>query len=244
MERLSGKKVWITGAARRLGRAMALACAREGADVVVHYRSSGQEAESLVREIESMGRRALPVQGDQGNPGDVARIISVIEKEFGALDALVNNGSLYPSMPFDQIGEEEFFTVIRANLYGPFLCSQSALPLLKKAKPGRIINLTDWAVDRPYKNYAHYMASKGGLATLTRALARELAPGILVNAIAPGPVLEPEELDPGKQEKILERLPLGRWGTPESISQALLYLLEADNVCGETITVDGGRSIG
>lgn len=244
MGRLEKRVVWITGAGRRLGRAMAVACAREGADVVVHYRSSDADAREVADEIRSLGRRALLVQGDHGVREEMESAVKKIDDEFGRLDALVNNASAYPSVPFEEIGEDAFFDIIRANLYGPFLCSQLALPLLKKADPGRIVNLTDWAVERPYKGYSHYMASKGGLATLTRALAKELAPGILVNAIAPGPVLEPEELTPDKRERVLQRLPVGRWGSPESIAQALLYLLETDNLCGETIHVDGGRSIG
>ncbi|MCC5877620.1 MAG: SDR family oxidoreductase [Candidatus Sumerlaeia bacterium] len=244
MARLENKVVWITGAGKRLGRAMAVACAREGADIVVHYRSSEGDAREVADEIQSLGRKALLVQGDHGNRREMAGAVARIEREFGRLDALVNNASAYPSVPFEDVDEGAFFDIIRANLYGPFLCSQLALPLLRNADPGRIVNLTDWAVERPYKGYSHYMASKGGLATLTRALAKELAPAVLVNAIAPGPVLEPEELSPEKRERVLQRLPVGRWGSPESIAQALLYLLETDNLCGETINVDGGRSIG
>lgn len=242
--RLKGKTIWITGSARRVGRVMALACAREGADLVVHCRHSRAEGGEVVREITEMGRRAILVQGDQGRRGDVEEMIRRIGGEFGRLDVLVNSASAFPALPFEEVGEEDFFAVMRSNLYGPFLCSQLALPLLRRAEPGRIVHITDWAVTRPYRGYSHYMASKGGLDTLTRAMARELAPAIHVNAIAPGPVLEPPGLDPETRARILDRVPLGEWGSPEAVAKALLFILESDYLCGETITVDGGRTVG
>jgi pteridine reductase len=244
MGRLDGQVVWITGSARRVGRIMALECAREGADVVVHCHRSRQEALSVVAEIQAMGRQALLVEGDQGEPTAVTRMVEEIHTRLGRLTALINNAASFPKAPFEEITGEEFHAVIRTNLFGPFLCSQKALPLLRQASPGRIVNITDWSVERPYRDHAHYMAAKGGLATLTKALARELAPAVLVNAIAPGPVLEPEDLDDATRQKILQRIPVGRWGTPDSVAKALLFLLESDNLCGETITVDGGRAVG
>ncbi len=242
--RLAGQVVWITGSAKRLGREMALGCAREGADVVVHCRNSREEAEATASEIRELGRQCLVVQGDHSAPGDVDRMVSEIAGEFGKLNGLVNSASEFPQKNFEDVSPEEFDQVIRSNLKGPFLCAQRALPLLRKSSPGRIVNITDWSVHRPYSRYSHYMASKGGLETLTLALARELAPGILVNGIAPGPMLEPEDLDSEIEAKIAEKSALGRWGKPESVVKALLFVLECEDLCGEVIRVDAGRYLG
>ncbi len=242
--RLKGQIIWITGSAKRVGRVCALACAREGADIVVHCRASRSEGEEVVREIEALGRRAMLVQGDHSESADVHRMVEEIGSQFGGLTTLVNSAAGFPRARFEDITEEDFFSIVRTNLWGPFLCAQAAVPLLRKARPGRLVNVTDWAVARPYRFYAHYMAAKGGLDTVTRALARELAPEVLVNAIAPGPVLEPPDLKAEDREKVLAKIPVRRWGTPEDVAKALVFLLESDFLCGETITVDGGRTVG
>lgn len=242
--RLTGQVIWITGSARRVGRAVALGCAEEGADIVVHCRSSVSEGEEVVELIRAKGRRAILVQGDHADPVAVDAMIEVIRGEFGRLTSLVNGASTFPQAPFGEISEAHFFQSIRDNLYGPFLCAQKALPLLREAQPGRIVNFTDSAFVRPYRQYAHYMAAKGGLHTLTLALARELAPDIMVNEIAPGPVLEPEDMTPERREATLRRIPLARWGTPTDVVRAVIFLLESTYLCGETIYVDGGRTVG
>lgn len=242
--RLAGQTVWITGSGTRLGRAMALACAREGADVVVHYRTSRDGAEQTESEIRAMGRRTLVVQGDVGSPADVERMVGEVEVAMRGLTALVNSAATFHKADFASITEAEFFASIRTNLYGPFLLTQRALPLLRQASPGRVVNITDWAVDRPYRHYAAYMAAKGGLATLTEALARELAPEVLVNAIAPGPIMAPDNMETIVAERIAARTPTGRWGSPESVAAALVYTLESTDLCGSTITVDCGRRLG
>lgn len=244
MNRLQGQIIWITGSGRRLGRDMAIGCAREGADVVVHCCLSLEDAQHVVADIQAMGRRALLVRGNVGEPADASRMVSEIEEEFGRLTALVNCAASYTSESFPEITERDFFSVIRSNLYGPFLCTQFALPLLENAKPGRVVNITDWAIHHPYRNYSHYMAAKGGLHTLTMALARELAPAVLVNEIAPGPCLPPEKQSEALTKKIAGRMLTKRWVDPEAIVRALLFLLEADDIVGETITVDGGRTLG
>jgi pteridine reductase len=194
--------------------------------------------------IRAKGRRAILVQGDHSDPAAVDAMVDSIRAEFGRLTALVNGASTFPQAPFESISETDFFQAIRDNLYGPFLCAQKALPLLRAAKPGRLINFTDSAHVRPYRQYAHYMAAKGGLHTLTLALARELAPDVMVNEIAPGPVLEPEDMTPERREATLRRIPLARWGTPQDVVRAVVFLLESDYLCGETICVDGGRMVG
>jgi pteridine reductase len=244
MKRLEGQIVWITGSAKRVGRVVALAAAQEGAEIVVHCRQSRVEGERVVSEIRALGGSAILVQGDHGMPEDAHRMVEEIQARFGRLTSLVNGASTFPQAPFESISEGDFFQSIRDNLYGPFLCAQAALPLLRKASPGRIVNFTDSAFVRPYRKYAHYMAAKGGLHTLTLALARELAPEVLVNEIAPGPVLEPEDMTPERRAATLQRVPVGRWGTPEDVAKAVIFLLESNYLCGETICVDGGRTIG
>jgi NAD(P)-dependent dehydrogenase (short-subunit alcohol dehydrogenase family) len=236
--------IWITGSARRVGRAIALESARAGWDVVVHYRSSGDEAREVAAEIEGLGRRALVVQGDQSLRADVERMVGEIRDGFGRLDALVNSAATFPRVRFEETTDEEYEGVLAANLRGPFLCSQLALPLLRAAKPGRIINLTDCMLPRPYKNYAAYWCAKGGLDALTRALAVELGPDVLVNAIAPGPIIPPEDQSEEFNDAAVARSPLKRWGDPADIARAVLFLLESNFLTGETITVDGGRSRG
>jgi pteridine reductase len=236
--------VWITGSGRRIGRGIALACARDGWDVVVHYRSSEAEAREVAGEIKALGRRALVVQGDQAVRADVERMVAEIRAGFGRLDALVNSAATFPRVSFDETTEEEYDAVLGANLRGPFLCSQVALPLLRAAKPGRIVNLTDCMLQRPYKHYAAYWCAKGGLDALTRALAVELGPDVLVNAVAPGPIIPPEGQSEEFTDAAVKRSPLKRWGNPEDVASAVVYLLNAGFVTGETITVDGGRSRG
>jgi len=241
---LKDQIVWVTGSAKRVGRVVALACADAGADIVVHCHKSREEAEEVRREVERKGRRGIVVQGDQGSREDALRMVEEIRGGMGGLSALVNSAATFPQSVVEEVTEEDFFAVVRTNLYGPFVCTQAALPLLREAKPGRVVNITDSAVVNPYNKYAHYMAAKGGLRTLTKALARELAPEVMVNEIAPGPVLEPPGLEPERRARTLARVPLGRWGTPEAVAQAVVYLLSADYLCGTCIEVDGGRHIG
>jgi pteridine reductase len=236
--------VWVTGSGRRLGREMSIGCAREGAAVVVHWHKSRDEAEQTTSEIVALGGEAMVVQGDHGSPADVSRIINEIVGRFGRLTALVNSASVFEPAAFADISEDDFFETVRTNLYGPFLCAQKALPHLREASPGRIVNITDWAVAKPYRGFAHYMAAKGGLDTLTRAMARELAPQILVNAIAPGPVLEPDDMREDLRRRIVGKTPIGRWCGTESVVRALIFILSSGDLCGETIFVDGGRRLG
>lgn len=241
---LANRIVWVTGSARRVGRVIALECARQGADVVVHCHRSRPEADATAAEIAALGRRVMVVQGDQGQPAEVSRMVAEIDAHFGRLDALVNSAAGFPLKPFAEISEDDFFAILRTNAYGPLLCAQKALPLLHRAAPGHIVNLTDWALHHPYKGRAHYNASKGALHSITLSMARDLAPGILVNAVAPGPVLEPEDLNPAERAAIIARTTVKRWGTPEEVAKAVIFLLESDYVTGETIVVDGGMRLG
>lgn len=237
----TGKVALVTGGGRRLGREQSLALAQAGADVVVHYYRSGDEAAALCREIEGLGRRALAVQGDVASLPDVQRLVRATADAFGRLDILVNNAATFESTPLLAITEEAWDRVMAVNLKGPFLLAQAAEPLLRAHGRGLIVNLVDLAGIQAWPAYGHHGVSKAALIHLTRILARALAPDIRVNAIAPGTVLPPADYTPAQVESLRGRTPLRRIGAPADVARALLYLVESDFVTGEMLIVDGGR---
>ncbi len=236
----NGKVALVTGGARRLGRELSLALARAGADVVVNYYDSAGEAAEVCREIEALGRRAVPVQGDVAVKDDVLRLVNAAADNFGRLDILVNNASTFETTPLLSISEEAWDRVMAVNLKGPFLLAQAAEPLLRRGQ-GVIVNLADLAGLQPWPAYGHHGVSKAGLLHLTRVLARAFAPDLRVNAIAPGTVLPPEDYTAAQVESLRGKTPLLRIGSPADVAQALLYLVNADFVTGDVIVVDGGR---
>jgi pteridine reductase len=249
---LTDRVAWITGGARRLGREMALALASRGAHVVVHYRRSAEPAGALAADIEALGRRALLVQADLAKPDEIAAAADRIDQAFGRLDVLVNNASNFLRQPIDRVTEADWDRSLSVNLKGAFFCAQAAARLMRRRSPdpvrsgplGKIVNVADSAALRPYPNHLPYMVSKAGVIAMTQAMALELAPDILVNAIAPGVVLPPEEMNDAERRRALEPLPLGRFGAPDDVVAALRFLLEhGDYVTGQTIVVDGGRAI-
>lgn len=240
---LSGRVALVTGGARRIGRALSLALARAGADVVVDYFRSAEEAEETAAEITAMGRRAIAVHADVSLKPEVQRLIRRTDDTFGRLDVLVNSASMFESVPFLGIAEEDWDRVLGVNLKGPFLTAQAAAPLLRRDGVGLIVNLADLSAFRPWPSYAHHSVSKAGLVHLTRVLARALAPDIRANAIAPGTVLPPEGVSPEELRRDRERTVLKRLGSPDHVVQALHYLVENDFVTGETLVVDGGRML-
>jgi NAD(P)-dependent dehydrogenase (short-subunit alcohol dehydrogenase family) len=235
---ISGRVALVTGGARRLGRAFSLALADAGADVVVNYHASPNEARSTVAEIEALGRRAIAVQADVADAGGVSRLVAETQRSFGRLDVLVNSASLFERAPVADIAERDWDRVMAVNLKGPFLLSQAAAPLLKRGDGGCIINIVDLSAVQPWPSYAHHAVSKAGLLHLTRVLARAFAPEIRVNSIAPGTVLPPED-HPGEDGS--GRRVLDRPGEPADVTRALLYLVRSDFVTGENLVVDGGR---
>jgi pteridine reductase len=237
---IHGKAALVTGGARRVGRALALALAEAGADVVVNYNASADDARATVAAIEAFGRRGVAVQADVSRASDVARLITGTERAFGRLDILVNSASLFQRTPFLQISEAEWDHVLAVNLKGPFLLSQAAAPLLARDGGGAIVNIVDLSALQPWPSFAHHAVSKAGLLHLTQVMARSLAPAIRVNSIAPGTVLPPE----GQQgEEGSERRVIERGGEPGDVVEALLYLVRADFVTGENLLVDGGRML-
>jgi NAD(P)-dependent dehydrogenase (short-subunit alcohol dehydrogenase family) len=240
---LKGKAVLVTGAARRIGKAIALSVSGKGAKTVVHYNRSRVEALQAVEEIENRGEEAFAVQGDLRKVADCERIVRECCVRFGGIDVLINNASVFFKTPLFQVDEQAWDETVDANLKGGFFCAQAAAKAMQH-RGGKIINIADWSGLRPYKNYVPYCISKAGVIAMTKGLARTLAPKIEVNAIAPGPVLPAEDFDENDKETIIRHTPLGRFGSPDDIVNAVLFLLEGTNfMTGSTIIIDGGRLI-
>jgi 3-oxoacyl-[acyl-carrier protein] reductase/pteridine reductase len=237
---LEGHVAVVTGAAKRVGRSIALRLAAEGADIVVNYGSSRPEAQQLVEELKSTGSRAIAVQADVSKRADVQRLFSAVEGEFGRLDILVNNAGVFFPAEFETLTEEQWDRILNTNLKSQFLCCQTAAPYMKRTGRGRIINLSSLGGLLPWPAYTHYCVSKAGSIMLTRCLARALGPEITVNSVAPGTIQFPGE---APDEDYIRKVPLHRTGTGEEIAQAVFYLAMADFVTGQILVVDGGRSL-
>lgn len=237
---LEGQVALVTGAAKRVGRSIALRLAAEGAATIVNYATSKAEADALVREIGAGGSRATAIQADVSKRAEVERMFAAVEKEFGRLDILVNNAGMFFQAKFENLTDEQWDRIMDANLKSHFLCSQLAAPIMKRQGRGRIINISSVGGILPWPSYTHYCVSKAGSIMLTRCLARALAPEILVNSVAPGTIQFPGE---PPDEEYIRRVPLHRTGTGEDIAGAVAYLATADFVTGQVIVVDGGRTL-
>ena len=239
-KQLTGQVALVTGAAKRLGRSIALRFAEEGAAVVVNYKSSKKEADAVVREIRSLGGKAAAVQANVSRRADVRKLFAAVKKQFGRLDILVNNAGEFFPVKFEEITDAQWDGILDTNLKSQFLCAQAAAPIMKSQGRGRIINLSSLGGILPWPTYTHYCVSKAGSIMLTRCLARALAPEILVNSVAPGTIQFPSD---APDEEYIHRVPLGRTGTGEDIADAALYLATADFVTGQVLVVDGGRTL-
>jgi len=238
---MKGKVALVTGAGKRLGRAVALRLAREGADVIVHYRSSEAEAREVVKEIEAFGRRAAALRADLSRIAGIQALFAAARDAFGRLDLLVNSAANFRHTEFLAATEEDWNSSLDGNLKSVFFCCQAATPLLKEAR-GTIINFADVGGMLGWPGYIPHSVSKAGVILLTRALAKELAPEVRVNAIAPGTITMPG--DPAEWESdYIRRAPLKRSGRPEDITDAILYLATASFVTGHLLVLDGGRTL-
>jgi 3-oxoacyl-[acyl-carrier protein] reductase len=237
---LEGQVALVTGAAKRIGRSIALRLAADGADVVVNYATSKREAGEVVREIESKGQRGLAIQADVSRRDEVKELFRALLGKFGRLDILVNNAGTFFSANFAELSDEQWDGILSANLKSQFLCAQAAAPIMKQQGRGRIINLSSLGGILAWPKYTHYCVSKAGVIMLTRCLARALAPEILVNSVAPGTIQFPGELP---DENYIRRVPLRRVGEGDDIADAVAYLTTADYVTGQVLVVDGGRAL-
>ncbi len=239
---LTGKVALVTGAAKRIGRSVALRLASEGADIIVNYRNSKAEAGEVIAQISAAGRRAIAIQADVANRADVVTLFTAIEREFGRLDILVNNAGMFFPAKFEELTEEQWDRILDANLKSQFLCSQAAAPMLRQSGHGRIINFASLGGLLAWPAYTHYCVSKAGVIMLTRCLARAFAPEITVNAIAPGTISFPGDA-PEIAEDFIRRAPLHRTGDPGDIDDAVIFLAQSPSITGQVIVVDGGRSL-
>ena len=243
---LENRVVIITGG-KRIGRVVAQQLADRGADIVVSYRGSMTEAEQTVGDVQSRGRRAIAVAADVSRSADCAALIASARDAFGRVDALVNMASVYGSTPFHELTEAAWDRDLNINLKSAFLCSQAAIPVMRGTGGGRIVNFADWLArsGRPnYRGFVSYYVAKAGIIALTESMALELAADqILVNAIAPGPILPPPDMAREEVAAVAAATPVGRWGGEIEIAKAVLMLLETDFITGETIRVDGGRHV-
>ncbi len=231
----------VTGAAHRVGRAIALGLARDGYDIALHYHSAQSMAEEAMRLIHEGGSGATLFQANLTHPDAPAQLVRDVVRVCGRLDVVVNSAAVMVRMPFGDITAERWDAVLNLNLRAPFLIAQEAARHLPEG--ASIVNIADLAAFETWPGYLPHGVSKAGVVYSTRALARVLAPRIRVNAVAPGNVLLPERFDEKAAARLNETTPLARQGTPDDVVQAVLYLLHANYVTGETLVVDGGRSV-
>lgn len=243
---LRSKVALLTGA-RRVGAVVAEVLAQHGADIGIAYNRSRSEAEEAAARVRAAGRRAAIVQGDVSVSSGCEAIVAQVAQELGRLDILINMASIYQETPIEETDAGLWDHQLAVDLRGAFLCAKASLPLMRKQGGGRIINFSDWvaASARPrYKGFVAYYVAKAGVKALTEALALEMAAdNILVNAIAPGPILAPPDLSRDQLKAVEDATPLGRWGGPEEIAKTVLALIDSDFITGETIRVDGGRHV-
>ena len=237
----------ITGAARRVGAAIARSLHNAGADVIVHCNRSRTEADALVKELNSVRAKSASVlQGDLLAYNALKGLIDQAASVFGKLDGLVNNASTFVATPIGKIDEDNWRELVGTNLKAPLFLSQAAVPYLQKTK-GSIVNIVDIHSERPLKDFVVYSAAKAGLAGLTRSLALELGPHIRVNGVSPGAIIWPDDaadFPTAERERIVLQTPLRRTGSPEDIAGAVKYLmLDAPYVTGQILAVDGGREL-
>jgi NAD(P)-dependent dehydrogenase (short-subunit alcohol dehydrogenase family) len=243
---LTGKVAIITGG-KRIGRVVAQVLATRGMDLVLSYRGSKQEADDTVADVIAAGRRATTVVADVSKPEDCRAIIAHAMATFGRIDVLVNMASIYRSRPLEDVTVEYWDTDIDVNLRSAFLCAHAALPHMRATGGGRIVNFADWLArsGRPhYKGFTSYYVAKAGVIALTESLALEGAnDNILVNAIAPGPIVPPPGISQEEINQVARATPVGHWGGEAEVAKAVVLLCETDFITGETIRVDGGRHL-
>jgi NAD(P)-dependent dehydrogenase (short-subunit alcohol dehydrogenase family) len=239
-----GKTALVTGGGVRVGKAIALALATAGANVVINYNSSSTAAEATVQEIQNLGVGALAVQANIADNDQVKVMVDRAAREFGSIDILVNSASLWRATPIPTDNLEDWHIVTGILINGAFYCANAVAPLMLQAGEGAIVNIVDLAALEPWPNYAAHSVGKSALLALSRQLALELAPTVRVNAVAPGPVLPPPDYDEEKIERTGHKTLLNRWGTPEDVAEAVLYFVRAKYVTGELLAIDGGERLG
>ena len=239
------KTIFITGAAKRIGREIALCFSEMGWNIIIHYNSSKNDAQVLADEINGTNPdSAITVQGNLDVKEDIEKVINEVRDAFPTIDLLINNASTFYPTPIEDISEEHWDKLVGSNLKGPLFLIKGLKDKLKESK-GSIINITDTNLSKGVANYSIYSAAKAGLESITKGLARELAPDIKVNAIAPGAMLEPPDVTWTEEQKskVISSIPLNRMGSEKDISEAVKFLAKSNYITGQIIKVDGGRSL-
>ena len=243
---LNGKLALITGAAKRVGRSIALAMARAGADVIVHYNHSEDDARATAEAIRKIGRRAELVQADLSQPDQIETMMRRVSELFGdtpaPLSVLVNNASVYNSTPLATLTADQWDREMAVNARGPAICISRAMPLL--AAGASIVNITDVSAEDPRAALAAYCASKAALLAVTKSAAKALAPDIRVNAVAPGAIMWEEHISEAQKKLVLDQIPMKRTGSPEDIAAAVVFLCQNEYITAQTLRVDGGWHMG
>jgi NAD(P)-dependent dehydrogenase (short-subunit alcohol dehydrogenase family) len=238
------KTVLVTGGAKRVGRAICDVFADRGANVVIHYNRSEEEARTAVADLAARGVQALALRADLAVGAEAVALVGEAERRLGGVDVLVNSASVYFRTPLATLDEADWDRTLDTNLKGPFLCALHCGRAMQRRGAGKIVNIGDWAGIRPYDDYLPYCVSKAGIIALTKGLAKALAPQVQVNCVAPGPVLLPEDFTEEERRKVIQATPLKRLGSPEDVARTVLFLVEGtDFVTGATYLVDGGRLI-
>jgi pteridine reductase len=238
---LDGRMALVTGAGKRIGRAVALGLAHAGADVVVHYGTSEKEARGVVAEIEKLGQRSAALKADLRSVAEIREMVKRVGEEFGRLDVLVNSAANFLPSRVEDTTEQIWDDALDTNLKGVFFCAQAAALLLKKTQ-GTIINFADVGGILAWTGYIAHCASKAGVIMLTKCLAKALAPEVRVNAIAPGTITMAGDAAEIEQDYV-RRAPLKRSGSTDDVVEAVLFLVRSKFITGQTIVIDGGRSI-
>lgn len=241
---LQGKVALVTGSAKRIGRMVAEALADRGAHQAVHYLSSKAEALSAVEAFRAKGVEAEAFRADLSQVKEAEALADQVLERFGRVDILVNSASVFFPSPLGDVTDLQWDAIFNTNLKGPFFLAQKLGLAMKAARGGVIINIGDWAGERPYTNYLPYCISKAGVIAMTKGLAKSLAPEVRVNCINPGPVMLPEDLSESEREEVIRKTPLKRTGSPEDVANAVVFLCEGTTfMTGAFVTIDGGRTI-
>lgn len=238
----AGRKALVTGGARRVGAAMVSALAASGVDVAIHYGGSADDAQALAATCRDRGVNAVALQADLAQPGAAEALAQQAEDALGGVDILINSASTWESAPFDQVDRAMWDRTMAVNLTAPMFLSQALGTRMAERGFGRIVNISDVAGLRPWPHRAPHSVSKAGLVMLTRILSQAYAPHVLVNAIVPGPVLMPDDSGPQVEANVAAETVLGRVGTPGDVVDAMLYLVSAEYVTGQSLVVDGGQA--
>jgi NAD(P)-dependent dehydrogenase (short-subunit alcohol dehydrogenase family) len=247
---LESKVALVTGSARRVGKAIALALAREGASIVLHYGRSIEDAQQTQTELEELGVQVFPYSANLADPDQIVKMFESIRVYFGRLDVLVNSAASFTRQPFDEIELKDWVASLQVNLRAPFLCTQQAARLMRESEreageTALIVNIADLSGVYPWKDYVQHGISKAGLLHLTKITARELAPDIRVNAVIPGAVLPPPGVSADSEawQRAWSGVPLGRPGDPAHVGQTVVFFARNDYVTGVAINVDGGEHL-